>query len=318
MAKPRIFISSTYYDLKHIRKNLESFINNMGYESILFESGDVPFHHNLPLDISCYKEIEKAHMQILIIGGRYGSPDSDLEEDELEKIHDDKMYLFYNSITQKEYETAVKKGIPIFVFVENGVWSEYSTYKKNKTNKSIDYAHVDSINVFKLLDGVLAKKTGNFTKGFDNIDDITNWLKLQWAGMFAEYLGNEKSKIEIKDLQSQIRSLGSVTSSLKEYTEAIMKKVQPEDYQIIIDSESKKLIYEKARRLSEEEMIDYLKNKHNLKNSEIELYNLLKKYKTVSGFINNSNMPQKEKEIFLEKNISPATEDYEKFRKSYL
>lgn len=27
MAKPRIFVSSTYYDLKYIRANLEQFIN---------------------------------------------------------------------------------------------------------------------------------------------------------------------------------------------------------------------------------------------------------------------------------------------------
>ncbi|MDX2468997.1 MAG: DUF4062 domain-containing protein [SAR324 cluster bacterium] len=43
MARPRIFVSYTYYDLKHIRKSLESFIDNMDYEPVLFESGDVDF-----------------------------------------------------------------------------------------------------------------------------------------------------------------------------------------------------------------------------------------------------------------------------------
>ncbi|HDI3138782.1 TPA: DUF4062 domain-containing protein, partial [Vibrio cholerae] len=37
MAKPRIFISSTYYDLKHIRSDLERFISEQGYDAVLNE-----------------------------------------------------------------------------------------------------------------------------------------------------------------------------------------------------------------------------------------------------------------------------------------
>ena len=42
MAKPRVFVSSTYYDLKHIRDRPEAFIESFGYEPVLFESGDIP------------------------------------------------------------------------------------------------------------------------------------------------------------------------------------------------------------------------------------------------------------------------------------
>jgi hypothetical protein len=34
MAKPRVFVSSTYYDLKHIRASLELFIESLGFEAI--------------------------------------------------------------------------------------------------------------------------------------------------------------------------------------------------------------------------------------------------------------------------------------------
>jgi hypothetical protein len=37
VVKPRIFVSSTYYDLKHIRNNLKSFIDGFGYDAVLFE-----------------------------------------------------------------------------------------------------------------------------------------------------------------------------------------------------------------------------------------------------------------------------------------
>ncbi|MBW2570128.1 MAG: DUF4062 domain-containing protein [Deltaproteobacteria bacterium] len=50
MAKPRIFVSSTYYDLKHIRAPLEIFIESLGYESILSEKGDIAYSPEQPLD----------------------------------------------------------------------------------------------------------------------------------------------------------------------------------------------------------------------------------------------------------------------------
>lgn len=36
MARPRVFVSSTYYDLKHIRASLENFIESLGFDAVLF------------------------------------------------------------------------------------------------------------------------------------------------------------------------------------------------------------------------------------------------------------------------------------------
>lgn len=317
MARPRIFVSSTYFDLKHIRKNLENFIEDFGYEPILFESGDIPFHHDLPLDVSCYKEIETSHMQILVLGGRYGSPNSTLEEEELAKIDEDKMYAFYNSITKTEYEKAIEKGIPVFIFVEKGVLSEYETYKKNRDNDSIIYAHVDSINVFKLLDEILLQKTGNFVRHFDNIDDITTWLKDQWAGIFADFLSREQARIELKKLSAQINELGSVTTSLKEYSEAIMRKIRPTNYQNIIKKEEERIIQSKAEQLNNEDMITWLRRKKGLKSEATEIYEAAMKYKTITGFINNINMPDSEKKEFLLTDKDSAQRELDRYRKIY-
>ena len=35
MAKPRVFISSTYYDLKHLRSAFETFLEQFGFEFFL-------------------------------------------------------------------------------------------------------------------------------------------------------------------------------------------------------------------------------------------------------------------------------------------
>jgi len=43
MAKPRVFISSTYYDLKHIRADIDRFIKDQGFEPVLNEKGNIPY-----------------------------------------------------------------------------------------------------------------------------------------------------------------------------------------------------------------------------------------------------------------------------------
>jgi len=98
MVKPRVFVSSTYYDLKHIRNSLKSFIESFGYEAVLFEDGNIPYDNLLPLDQSCYSEVTRCHMFVLIIGGRYGSPSSTGDNKGSENNNNS-----CNSITLQEY-----------------------------------------------------------------------------------------------------------------------------------------------------------------------------------------------------------------------
>ncbi|KXX66919.1 DUF4062 domain-containing protein, partial [Flammeovirga sp. SJP92] len=233
MAKPRVFISSTYYDLKHIRKGLQEFINSLGYDSILFENGDIPFIHNEPLDKSCYKEVELSQILVLIIGGRYGSPSSD-EYEKLSQTELDKHYKHYNSITKLEYETAKRKDIPIYIFIEKGVSSEYATYKKNKGNQGIEYAHVDNIQVFELIESIYTQHRNNLCRDFENIEDITRWLRDQWAGLFATLLQNQTEQKDIKSLESQVERLNTTINGLKTYSESIMRTSNSEDFESII------------------------------------------------------------------------------------
>lgn len=37
MAKPRVFISSTFYDLKQVRSSLETFVRDLGFDPVLSE-----------------------------------------------------------------------------------------------------------------------------------------------------------------------------------------------------------------------------------------------------------------------------------------
>ncbi|WP_139925949.1 DUF4062 domain-containing protein [Hymenobacter sp. DG01] len=226
--KPRVFVSSTYYDLKYVRENLEHFIQQYGFDAVLFESGNVTFEHGKALDFSCYKEVDSCHMMILIIGGRYGSASSTETEIEIRKKYDEQ----YISITRNEFDTARLKGIPCFVFIDKNVHSEYYTYKKNqsffdnaiksnKNNNTFSFAHVDSVNIFKFIDHVnyLAIKT------FEKAEDIVDYLRNQLAGMFFLYLDQLQKETTSKEILNTVEQLNNTANKIDTLVEAVAKKL---------------------------------------------------------------------------------------------
>ena len=314
MAKPRIFVSSTYIDLKHARKHIEGFIKSMGYETVLFESGDITFHHDIVLDESCYAEIETCHMLILIIGGKYGSSASE-HEDDAEAIKN-KEILFYNSITKNEYIAARQKNIPIFIFVEKGVYSEYQTFKKNRDNDTTQYAHVDNVNIFRLLDDILSQRTNNYIKPFENFEDITIWLKDQWAGMFADFLSKKTTDINIKTLQQQIAELSEISQSLKTYNEAILKSFTEVDSEGIIKKVDDKLKHRKAQRFVKNPMIRYIIKTKSLDTASDVIYTYFSETADLNSFLKKLGFSTTDINRMME--VGPAKLDYLKLRNEFL
>lgn len=247
MARPRVFVSSTHYDLKHIRSSIDLFIESLGYDSILSEKGDIAYSSDIPLDESCYREAQGADIFVLIIGGRYGSEISKSSS----KINSRTFFDRYESITKKEYESAVARDIPIYILVENGVYSEYQTYLRNKENKTIVYAHVDSVNIFHLIEEILARPRNNPLKTFERFSDIESWLREQWAGHFRELLNRQSQQQQYMALATQVAGLQEVNETLKKYLEVVMNSVGPADSSEIIASEEKRLqearLYERLK-----------------------------------------------------------------------
>src|ERR1044071_3638717 len=100
MARPRVFISSSFYDLKHVRSTLETFIGSLGYDPVLSEKGAIAYTPDIALDESCYREAKTCDIFILIVGGRYGTEVSESAGGDLKDFYDR-----YQSITRKEFET---------------------------------------------------------------------------------------------------------------------------------------------------------------------------------------------------------------------
>ncbi|MFK5895110.1 MAG: DUF4062 domain-containing protein [Pseudomonadota bacterium] len=105
MAAPRVFISSTFYDLKYVRDNLKYFVKTIGYEPVLSEEGSVFYNPVEHTHDACLSELPNCQILVLIIGGRY-----------VGEFHDKE-----HSITNAEYKEAVKLNIPVFALVDQQV-----------------------------------------------------------------------------------------------------------------------------------------------------------------------------------------------------
>lgn len=119
MARPRVFVSSTYYDLKHLRSSIENFVESLGFDAILSEKGKIAYTPDIPLDDSCYREVATVEIFVLIVGGRYGSEMSSGKSPIPKAFYDR-----YNSITRGEYRAAIERDVPIYVLIERSVYAE--------------------------------------------------------------------------------------------------------------------------------------------------------------------------------------------------
>lgn len=117
MAKPRVFISSTFYDLKQIRVDLDNFIMSLGYDVVRNEEGEIPYGTNSKLEDYCYKEISTVDIVVAIIGGRFGTA-SDVNQK--------------YSISNEEIKTAIEHNKQVYVFIDRDVNAEFQTYLKTR------------------------------------------------------------------------------------------------------------------------------------------------------------------------------------------
>jgi len=228
MANPRIFISSTCYDLSQIRDNLSEFITGCNYEAILSERGDIFYHPDLHTHECCVNEIENCNMFILIIGGRFGG----------NYISDPK-----KSITNAEYEAARIKNLPVFTFIKREVYEDHRLYQKNKDNQDIiDKIIFPSIEnqkyarkIFEFINSVRLSSVNNGFFPFEFAREIELNLKKQWAGMMFNFL-NERLKLhETKIVLNTLDNLTLLNKKSEELLENILRKVNPEEGNSQID-----------------------------------------------------------------------------------
>ena len=197
MAKPRVFLSSTFYDLKQVREDLDRFISGLGYEAVLHEAGDVAYGKDSPPEGSLHREIEMCDILVCVIGGRYGTESREQPG---------------SSITQLELSTAIDNQIQVFIFIEQAVYSEYRTYLINKEADNIKYEYVDDSRVYEFIESLHELPNNNAIASFRTASDIVEYLKGQWAGLFQRFLKDQERIEETRALEK----MKSVTGTLEQ------------------------------------------------------------------------------------------------------
>ncbi|MFQ5674304.1 MAG: DUF4062 domain-containing protein [bacterium] len=119
-APLRVFVSSTYYDLKSVRQELMKFLSELGFEPVLFETaGAVP---NIPAADSALQHAAQADICVLIVGTSYGTKS---ESSNLSHTH-------------IEFRTAMDRGRPIFSFVEQETLTKFRTLSYTSRIRFLD------------------------------------------------------------------------------------------------------------------------------------------------------------------------------------
>ena len=207
MARPRIFISSTFYDLKHVRYDLENFIRNLGYEPIMNDRGNIPYSSDRSLENNCYDEVSRCDILIGIIGNNYGTSSKDNDE---------------KSISMEEISTAIRENKQVFVFVDKAVLNEYQLYLKNKDKSDIEYVAVSDKRIHKFIEEVSSLPMNNAMIPFESATDITGYLKEQFAGLFQRLLQDRANITE----KTTYTTINEILKELRETVETAQEKTE--------------------------------------------------------------------------------------------
>ena len=168
---PVAMISSTYYDLKQIRKDIADFFeDDLGYGVLRSETDSFPIDPDVGTVENCRRRVEEhADILVLVVGGRYGYVDKAADK----------------SVTNLEYSSARAKGIPIYVFIDKRVLALLPVWE---SNRSADYSSVvdnprlfDFIQQIRSIDNV-------WTHEFENAQNVISALREQLAYMMLKGL----------------------------------------------------------------------------------------------------------------------------------
>lgn len=252
MAVPRVFISSTCYDLSEVRDRLISFFSSLGFETVLSERGDVFYHPDLHTHEACVNEISNCHIFVLIIGGRFGGK---------YKIEPEK------SITNAEFLAAKELGLPVFSFIKNDVLADHNIFQKNRTKpfaQEIDYPSIErqeySAKIFDFINNVRLSEANNGFFGFSFAKDIEGFLRKQIAGMFFDFLAKRNIGAQLKKTNQAVNNLALVSEKIEELVKGIYRQVDTIRADTFIESldaysTAKKLFLHIADRISDSKFI---------------------------------------------------------------
>lgn len=230
MARLRVFISSTCYDLDILRGEIRPFIAGMGYEPVMSDYSDVLYDPRSHTHDSCLKEVPGCDMVVLIIGSRFGgaavpSALQHMDFAAIEKLStkaglvESKEKL---SITQLEVLKAVESSVPVYAFVDERVLHDHHVYEKNKDKREvveqIDFPSIQKREtakyIFEFINFLGHRTTNNSILSYSKLEDIRQQLASQWSQLFQRLLLESRTHTHearrYRDFSERIEDLKAV------------------------------------------------------------------------------------------------------------
>jgi hypothetical protein len=237
MPVPRIFVSSTCYDLRYVRENLRHFIESLGYEPVLSERGGVYYDPRAHVQQAAIAEVAQCQMLVLVIGGRRGSS----------SVRDPT-----TSVTNLEYKAACDHQIPIFALVDRDVLAQYRVFCANRANPKVDrdviaYPAVDSTNIFQFIHEVESHVINNALMPFSDFEEMRSYLCQQWAFMLHEFLSvratSDRVAVKLADVEGLSRRIEFLTSEVLNVVGKNFARAVEELYDLLIGSPSRRTLF---------------------------------------------------------------------------
>jgi hypothetical protein len=232
MPSPKIFLSSTCYDLGIVREQLRSFFLRLGYDPILSEYSDVLYDPRTHTHTSCIQEVPNADIVVVLIGSRFGGrviPEAlnSIDIENLLKSSFDVTILQEPeklSITQLEVLKAIDATVPVFAFVDEKVMHDHFVYQKNKDiADKIKFPSIEKPEsaryIFEFINFLHQRNKGNSVIPFGRIEDIETHLLKQWGSLFQKLLKEQR------DNSQETRKLFTISEQIEDIKTAIISTI---------------------------------------------------------------------------------------------
>lgn len=162
---PKVFLSSTIYDLRDLRDAVQSALRKDGYTVLASEDGSIPVDSSKHSYEVCLDAARNCDCLVAVIDGRFGGTMPDGK----------------TSITQAEVEEALGKGRQVYVFVRQGVWDAKEIYTAHAKagHPFVASKVVDNERVFDVIDAIRTRATGNWIFQFNKPSDLIETVSFQ-------------------------------------------------------------------------------------------------------------------------------------------
>lgn len=229
MVQPwMISVLSTGYDLKEYREEIIELLKKKGFDVSAYEEPDFPVDTTVAPHDNCLTALERADIAIAIINKRSGETYCGGQSNE-------EGY----TITEKEFNTAIERGIPVYVFVHKDAHKDYETYRKkyekfcnenkdrgtkenttslrDQFDATFECRYVDSCKTLHFIDDIQQKCKDNWMSFFDDMSEFKDAVEGKLRGFSRQIIQQlaEKQKSNLMDRHTSTAlgmSLGDIFS----------------------------------------------------------------------------------------------------------